>query len=71
MVGLLLADTDTSLRYSHCLFWLNFMLSVICQFSRVGNKSNKRLCSEILGIIRADDFWLPNKDGNASWLASW
>lgn len=71
MLGLLLADTDTSLRYSHCLFWLNFILSVICHFSRAGNKSKcLRLCSEIVGFIKADDFWLPNKDGNASWLAS-
>lgn len=68
MVGLLLADTDKSLRYSHCLFWLSFILSVICHFSRSGNNGKYlRLCSEILGIIGADDLGLATRVGEASW----
>lgn len=59
-------------RYRHKseVFSLPFLakLYFICHFSRAGNKSKcLRLCSEILGIIKADYFWPPNKDGNASW----
>lgn len=68
MVGFLLADIDTSPKYFHCLFWLSFIISVICHFSRAGNNGKYlRLCSEILGMIRADDFGLATRDGEACW----
>lgn len=68
MVGLLLEDTDISLRYFHCLFWLSFIISVICHFSRAGNNGkNLGLGSEILEMIRADDFGLATRDREASW----
>lgn len=68
MVGLLLADTDTSLKYFHCLFWLSFIICVIRHFSWAGNNSKYlRLGSEILGMMRADDFGLATRHGEASW----